>query len=129
MILSQGYFSKANHGGVIGIAKDGHLLVGPYSNDSGDLWQCYDHDICNGTIDEDGNYVYVATTTFPYHLGCWGPAARQTYPADCSETHSCGVDESGVNPFFTRDTSYRRGSDAANLVVSLAMTFTVAVLI
>ena len=87
-ILEQGYFSKANNGGILGIAKDGHLLVGPY-NDDGELWSCQEHDICNGTTDANGNYVYVATGTFPYHLGCWGPAAMQEYKADCSKS-GCG---------------------------------------
>ena len=73
-ILDAGYYDSSNNGGIIGIAKDGHLLVGPYNN-QGDLWSCGDFDICNGTYDANGNYVYAATGTFPYQLGCWGPAA------------------------------------------------------
>merc|ERR1712087_46558 len=38
------------------------------------MWSpCSDHDVCNGAF-IDGNYVYLSTTTFPYILGCFGPA-------------------------------------------------------
>ena len=37
MVLEQSYFSKAKNGGILGIAKDGHLLVGPW-NDEGEQW-------------------------------------------------------------------------------------------
>ena len=74
-ILARGFYEKEDHGGVIGIAKDGHLLVGPYKSDDGTLWSCSDHDICNGVMDDNGNYLYAATNSFPYQVGCWGPAA------------------------------------------------------
>ena len=124
-ITDVGYFSKANNGGVIGVAKDGHLLVGPW-NDNGDLWSCEEHDICNGRVDSNGNYVYVATGTFPYHVGCWGPAAQQSYPTDCSETHSCGLgsDNGGSNPYFSKEGKGKRGkSEAQAYAVSLLAMF------
>ena len=37
MVLEQSFFSKAKNGGILGIAKDGHLLVGPW-NDEGGKW-------------------------------------------------------------------------------------------
>ena len=55
MVLEQSFFSKAKNGGILGIAKDGHLLVGPW-NDEGGQWQCDQHDICNGRFDSEGNY-------------------------------------------------------------------------
>ena len=66
------YADTSDYGGVIGLAKDGHIIVGPY-NKSGTSWGCDEHDICNGTF-LDGQYVYVSTGTFPYVVGCWGPA-------------------------------------------------------
>lgn len=56
----------------MGLAKDGHIIVGPYNKD-GELWSCDDHDICNGAFLSDNSYAYVMTTTFPYVVGCWGP--------------------------------------------------------
>ena len=77
----------SNFGGLLGIARDGHIIVGPY-NSSGTQWTCDDHDICNGAF-IDGQYVYVSTGTFPYLVGCWGPGPQQTFQASCS-TNSCG---------------------------------------
>ena len=59
----------------IGLARDGHVIKGPY-NEDGELWTCEDIDICNGTYLSDGSYAYVATSTFPYIVGCWGPATQ-----------------------------------------------------
>ena len=74
----------------IGLARDGHVIKGPY-NEDGELWSCDQIDICNGTFLRDGSYVYVATQTFPYIVGCWGPGNNQLMPVSnqCS-TNSCG---------------------------------------
>jgi hypothetical protein len=72
MSRADGWPSTANHGGVIGLARDGHAIVGPYNSD-GELWACDEHDFCNGAFLDDGSYAYVMTTTFPYVVGCWGP--------------------------------------------------------
>jgi len=61
----------------IGIAKDGHIIWGPFDAD-GDLWGDCDVDVCNG-IQVDGYYGYAATGFHPYIVGCWGPG---NYPAD-----------------------------------------------
>ena len=53
------FADKSDYGGVIGLAKDGHIIVGPY-NKNGDTWACDEHDVCNGTF-LDGQYVYVST--------------------------------------------------------------------
>ena len=66
----------------IGIAKDGHMIMGPYKKD-GTLWQPCDIDACNGvTINQ--NYVYVSTLFHPYTVGCWGPSSTPSFPASCS---------------------------------------------
>lgn len=74
----------------IGLARDGHVIKGPY-NEDGELWSCDQIDICNGTFLSDGSYAYVATQTFPYIVGCWGPANNQLMPVSSScSTNSCG---------------------------------------
>ena len=84
------YSSTANNGGIVGLARDGHLIVGPY-NEEGNWWGCQERDICNGAfIGDDNQYVYVATTTFPYVAGCWGPGPIQEYEADCSNSNCTG---------------------------------------
>jgi hypothetical protein len=86
LAIDSGYSDTTAYGEIIGVTKDGHLLYGPYNSD-GELWTCDDHDICNGTF-IDGNYAYLSTTTFPYVLGCFGPATLQTHAATCSN-NSC----------------------------------------
>lgn len=84
-----GWDSTSNHGGVYGIARDGHVIYGPY-NAQGELWNCDDHDVCNGFFLADGSYGYASTTTFPYVVGCWGPGPIQEYAASCT-TQGCGA--------------------------------------
>ena len=72
--VSQGLGEGADYRAVVGLARDGHLVYGPY-NSNGDLWSCSEHDICNGAFMEDGSYAYVSTAAFPYVASCWGPAA------------------------------------------------------
>ena len=81
----------ADYGGDVGLARDGHVIKGPYNAD-GELWSCDEHDICNGVFLSDGSYAYVATETFPYIVGCWGPAHEQTVAASCS-SNTCGAIE------------------------------------
>ena len=78
------------YGTPLGLAKDGHIIVGPY-NDKGELWSCEDHDICNGVFLKDNSYAYAMTYTFPYVVGCWGPGPNQIHKAECSQ-NSCSGD-------------------------------------
>ena len=87
---NSGWPSKTNYGGIIGLARDGHMIVGPYNAD-GELWACDDHDFCNGTFLADGSYVYVLTTTFPYTVGCWGPGTIQYKKIGTCSLYSCGA--------------------------------------
>ena len=57
---------------VMGIAKDGHKIMGPYKQDK-TLWQPCDVDFCNG-VTQNGEYFYVMTLFHPYTLNCWGPS-------------------------------------------------------
>ena len=59
---------------VIGIAKDGHVLYGPY-DDNGQVWATSGVDACNGAWSTDqADYFYVSTQWHPYLVGCLGPA-------------------------------------------------------
>jgi hypothetical protein len=57
----------------LGIAKDGHIIWGPYDND-GNLFERCDVDVCNGLF-LDGYYSYVASTFAHYLPGCFGPGS------------------------------------------------------
>ncbi len=67
----------------IGLAKDGHIIWGPYDS-SGSLFDPCDLDYCNGgTI--DGVYGYAATTYHPYLPSCFGPAtSRGSIQQECT---------------------------------------------
>lgn len=93
--LDNGYLYKdwptANYGGTWGLAKDGHVIYGPYNAD-GELWTCDDIDVCNGFTLADGSYGYASTTTFPYAVGCWGPGPAYTVGVSTScSTNACGT--------------------------------------
>jgi len=91
---------KTDFGGEVGLARDGHVIVGPYNAD-GELWSCEDHDVCNGTFIADGSYVYVTTSTFPYVVGCWGPGAKQySKVATTCSSNSCGTIAGAVEALF-----------------------------
>jgi len=75
----------------MGLALDGHIIVGPY-NEDGELWSCEEHDVCNGVFLSDNSYAYVMTYTFPYVVGCWGPGPDQVHLASCS-TRSCPIND------------------------------------
>ena len=82
-----GWEDTSDYGGVYGLARDGHVIYGPYNAD-GELWGCDDHDVCNGFFLDDGSYGYASTSTFPYIVGCWGPGPAQEYAVSCS-SYSC----------------------------------------
>ena len=75
-----------DYGSFYGLAKDGHVIYGPYNGD-GELWTCDDVDMCNGFTLEDGSYGYASTTFFPYVVGCWGPGyASHDFNPTCTES-------------------------------------------
>lgn len=83
--------TTGDHGGVYGIAKDGHVIYGPY-NESDELWSCDDVDLCNGfTGSTDSDYGYASTTFFPYLVGCWGPAPSGHVWMPTCTTNGCGA--------------------------------------
>mmetsp|Transcript_41063 Transcript_41063/g.53856 ORF Transcript_41063/g.53856 Transcript_41063/m.53856 type:complete len:244 (+) Transcript_41063:567-1298(+) len=87
-VAQQSYFTAANWDKPIGLARDGHLIMGPYKNASGALWTCADRDVCNGAF-VSGQYVYVGADNFPYVTGCWGPGPTPEYKPGCTN-NGCG---------------------------------------
>ncbi|CAF0827796.1 unnamed protein product [Adineta ricciae] len=68
---------------VIGIAKDGHVIYGPYLN--GGKLVTTGFDICNGMFyDSSGDYAYFATTKYPYITGCFGPSNYPSVGPSCT---------------------------------------------
>lgn len=80
----------------MGLAKDGHIIVGPY-NEDGELWSCDEHDVCNGVFLSDNSYAYAMTYTFPYVIGCWGPGPEQVHKASCSKRSCSSGGLSGIS--------------------------------
>ena len=68
---------------VIGIAKDGHVIYGPYTSAGVQVTSGFD--ICNGMFyDSIGNYGYFATSTYPYVTGCFGPGNYPSVKPNCT---------------------------------------------
>ena len=81
------FYSKDTYDVPIGLARDGHLIIGPYKKEGGNFG-CDDRDVCNGAF-IDGQYVYVGSATFPYVVGCWGPGPDPVHAPKCSSS-GCG---------------------------------------
>ena len=94
----EGYESTWN-GEVIGIAKDGHPIYGP-KDSTGTRFACGDTDLCNGKFFGDGHYGYVSVETFPYVLGCYGPAAPKTHSPTCTNFKCTDGDISTAEPSY-----------------------------
>ena len=76
-------FSNYQTKTVIGIAKDGHIVYGPYLSAGTRVTSGFD--ICNGMFhDSTGNYAYFATSTYPYLVGCFGPGNYPSFGVNCS---------------------------------------------
>ena len=80
---SIGSFSSHKNLTVIGIAKDGHVIFGPYLSNGVEVTSGLD--ICNGMFfDSIGNYAYFATRTYPYITGCFGPGNYPSFTPNCT---------------------------------------------
>merc|ERR1711898_42313 len=83
-MMGQG-FPMANGMTVIGLVRDGHILYGPVGADGKYVYNGVD--TCNGIGYSNGgtkSYVYHASLTYPYTVGCWGPAGYASNAASCS---------------------------------------------
>ncbi|CAN0305696.1 unnamed protein product, partial [Ectocarpus sp. 13 AM-2016] len=85
---------------LIGFAMDGRRIYGPYDSTLSLAWGL---DVCNGRWEEQvddtgGNtaavyaYTYRATPSFPYLVGCWGPAGVPIGQYDCTCTPRMCID-------------------------------------
>jgi hypothetical protein len=75
--------SSAHKLTVIGIAKDGHIIYGPYLSNGNLITSGID--ICNGMFyDSTGDYAYFATTKYPYITGCFGPGNYPSFGPTCT---------------------------------------------
>jgi hypothetical protein len=87
-------FSPSDGLVVMGIAKDGHLVYGPYQKDGTKVEAGFD--VCGGVwFDEDGDgveetYAYFATDTFPYYSGCFGPGSFPDFVPQCTTNPPAG---------------------------------------
>jgi len=83
---------------VVGVAKDGHLIYGPYK-DNGNAYGCV-LDICNGVYLADGDYGYISSLTFPYTVGCFGPGGYEYHSPSCTlnpKSLDCGLHTTAFN--------------------------------
>lgn len=95
---------------VIGIAKDGHVVYGPYL--SANTRVTSDFDACNGMFyDSIGNYAYFATSTYPYLIGCFGPANYPSFGPNCT---SNGVSSYSMSSYATSFLSNTNTSTSAS---------------
>ncbi|KAJ8603022.1 hypothetical protein CTAYLR_001570 [Chrysophaeum taylorii] len=75
---------------IVGIALDGHLVFGPYASSTVEVYDGTGLDMCNGVRyddDADGTrdaYAYFMSKTFPYQMGCWGPANYPDHTPNCT---------------------------------------------
>ncbi|CAF1279025.1 unnamed protein product [Didymodactylos carnosus] len=68
---------------VLGVARDGHVVYGPYLSAGTRVTSGFD--VCNGMFyDSIGNYAYFATSTYPYLTGCFGPGNYPSFGPNCS---------------------------------------------
>ena len=95
----------------IGLAKDGHMIMGPYKGTDGSTWACADRDVCNGAFIDDV-YVYVGSETFPYVVGCWGPGPAVNYAPTCSSSGCGGETDDSTVPDDTSDDSGDSSDDS-----------------
>jgi len=91
LAASNNFYVKSNWDKPIGLARDGHIILGPWNGD-GDRWSCSNRDVCNGAFvgENKDTYAYVGSDTFPYVVGCWGPGPAPDSAPTCS-TNGCGA--------------------------------------
>jgi len=99
-------YESMKHKKVIGIAKFGHVMYGPYK-DSGETWGTDDVDACNG-VWSDNDYFYVGTAWHPYLVGCQGPA---DHPQDHGRFAQCSAN--GMDKYVSEAMSTASTGSAA----------------
>ncbi|CAF0969399.1 unnamed protein product [Adineta steineri] len=113
---------------VIGIAKDGHVIYGPYDSSGQQVTSGFD--VCNGMFyDSIGNYAYFATTTYPYITGCFGPGNYPNAKPNCTANPVQSYTKSSYAALMTTSTgttspiqSYTNSSYTASMTTSTTTT-------
>ena len=102
-------FSSSKNLTVIGIAKDGHVIYGPYLSTGAQVTSGFD--VCNGMFyDSIGNYGYFATTTYPYVTGCFGPGNYPNVTPNCTTNPATAYTKSSYAISFTTSNSSETSS-------------------
>lgn len=100
---ADGLLSQPPESPLLGFALDGRRIYGPYDSTgtlAGGL------DVCNGRWEQQANgtddgssepyvYTYRASPSFPYLIGCWGPAGASLDAALAATAATGVVSESG----------------------------------
>ncbi|UJR07703.1 hypothetical protein I4U23_011988 [Adineta vaga] len=114
---------------VIGIAKDGHVIYGPYLSSGTQVTSGFD--ICNGMFyDSIGNYGYFATSTYPYLTGCFGPGTYPNFKPNCTTNPATSYTKSSYANSSSTGSSSGSGSKGVTLNVSTWLTifFTISMM-
>ena len=120
---SVGLFSSYRTLTVIGIAKDGHIIYGPYLSSGTQVTSGFD--ICNGMFhDSIGNYGYFATSTYPYITGCFGPGNYPNFLPNCTTNPPSSYTKS----IYTSSSSTSNDA-ASNIPSSIILSFTLFITI
>lgn len=120
-------FSQYKNLTVIGIAKDGHVIYGPYTSAGTQVTSGFD--ICNGMFyDSIGNYAYFATTTYPYITGCFGPGNYPSFKPNCTTNSAASYTKSSYAAAFS--TSNDATSNIPSSIISfLIMCFCMVIIV
>ena len=107
---------------VIGIAKDGHVIYGPYLSTGAQVTSGFD--ICNGMFhDSIGNYGYFATRTYPYITGCFGPGNYPSFKPNCTTNPAAAYTRSSFSTSSSK--SNYVSSNISASVIHLFAFFTI----
>jgi hypothetical protein len=99
---------------VIGVAKDGHVVYGPYLSAGTRVTSGFD--VCNGMFyDSIGNYAYFATSTYPYLVGCFGPGNYPSFGPNCTTN---GVSSYTMSSYASSFASNSSSNSASTMISS-----------
>mmetsp|Transcript_107713 Transcript_107713/g.246699 ORF Transcript_107713/g.246699 Transcript_107713/m.246699 type:complete len:402 (+) Transcript_107713:502-1707(+) len=106
---------------VVGVAKDGNIIYGPYDDDGGPISGL---DVCNGR-EIDGTYSYVGSETFPYYSGCFGPGNYPAFQPACTTNGLAAYIASPAGATTAATTASAASGDASNTTTTASeATFT-----
>ncbi|CAF1478491.1 unnamed protein product [Adineta steineri] len=107
---------------VIGIAKDGHVIYGPYLSSGTQVTTGFD--VCNGMFyDSIGNYAYFATSTYPYLVGCFGPGNYPLFGPTCTTNGVSSYNMSSYASSFWNSSTTTSMSVRISLDTGLILVF------